>query len=246
MLAYTSLWTAILIVVHTLVITLLSWQVYRHTSGWTRMLGFLILFPWLGATILITTQGVVEEMTAVFSPLGVIMTTSVITGLLLIFYWPPLKRIIRALPLSWLIGVQVYRVLGIVFLFGWLADELPSALGPITAFNDVFVGVTALVVARLIGQGRGLRIARFWNVFGLLDFVYAITVGVLAAPHALQLLPLTPDTAALGLLPLSFITLWAVPLSIFLHAASLMRLAALRKSSGDRARLTLASGSPSQ
>lgn len=224
MLAYANEWALAFIALHSLVIALLSWQVYRRADGWARTLGIGLLAPWFIATIVIATQGWVADMTQVLSPLGFIMTTITLAGLALLMWWRPLRAVLDQLSLAWLMGIQLYRVFGIIFLFGWLAGELPTALGPVTAFNDVFVGLTAPLVAWLWARRDAVRLARAWNIFGLLDFAYAVAVGVLAAPHALRLLALTPDTAALGQLPLSLIVLWAVPLSIFLHVTTLIRL----------------------
>jgi hypothetical protein len=229
MLAIASEITLITVIIHIIVVGLLGWQVYHHASGNMRYSGFILLYGWLGAVVVITTQGMVEDMTGIISPLGVVMTIPLIIGLGMIFYWGRLKAVIAELPISWLIGIQIYRVVGIVFFIGWINNEIPSALGPITAFYDVFIGTTAPIVAFLLLRPtkRIIRIAQVWNVLGILDFVYAITIGVLGAPHAMRLLDLTPDTSALGLLPLSFIALWAVPLSILLHVISLIRLAKL-------------------
>jgi len=229
MLANASAWTLLFIIVHLVVIALLSWQTYRYSSGADRYLGRSVLTPWFVATLAIVHSGMVEDMSAMLSPLGIVLGTVVVAGLALLRYWQPLRRVIQALPLPWLMGIQVYRVIGIVFLFGWLEGSVPVELGPLTAFNDILVSVTALLMARLAITGRRIRLMQAWNIFGLLDFAYAITVGVLAAPHALQVLQLTPDSSALGLLPLSLIALWAVPLSIFLLPICLMRLQALRQ-----------------
>lgn len=224
MLANTQAWTGLITGTHIIVVLLLAVQVYRNTTGWPRFLGGVILIPWLASAVLIAQAGIVEDMTSVLSPLGMILTVMIAGGLGLLLLWEPVKRIVDSLPLRWLMGIQVYRVLGIVFLFGWLSGELPMALGPLTAFNDVFIGVSAPFAAWAASRGRYTRWVRLWNVYGLLDFVYAIMIGVMAAPHAFQLLQLTPDTRALGLLPLSLISLWAVPLSTLLHVASLRRL----------------------
>lgn len=225
MLTYATEWTTALIIAHLVVITILSLLVYRCAAGRARWLGFTLLYPWLAVTAFISAQGIIADMTSVLSPLGITLTVVTACGLALMLTWSPLKHVIATLPLPWLMGIQLYRVFGAVFLFGWLAGEVPTALGPLTAFNDVLVGLTAPLIALVFTRRRTVRLARAWNIFGLLDFAYAVTVGVLAAPHALQLLALTPDSSALGLLPLSFIALWAVPLSVFLHTASLLRLA---------------------
>lgn len=235
MLANASTWMIGLVVTHVVVATLLGWQVYQRGQGWARWLGFGILYPWLGLTLLVTTQGWVADMTGLVPPLGIVMTIATGGGLALMLRWLPLKQAVESLPLGWLMGVQVYRVFGIVFLFGWLAGEVPFALGPLTAFNDVAVGLSALVVTAYVLRGGAVWVGRVWNVYGLLDFAYAVTLGVLAAPNALRLLNLTPDTSALGLLPLSFITLWAVPLSILLHVAALRKLGAVRAVGGEMA-----------
>lgn len=227
MLASASEITLITVIIHIIVVGILGWQVYRHSQGIMRYSGFGLFYGWLGAVILITQNGMVEDMTGVLSPLGFVMTIPIVVGLGLIFYWQPMKMIIAKLPLSWLIGVQLYRVVGIIFLIGWLNNEIPTALGPITALYDVTIGITAPILAFWVISPltkRIIGIAQIWNVLGIMDFVYAITIGVLGAPHALRLLNLTPDTSALGLLPLSFIALWAVPLSILLHVISLVKL----------------------
>lgn len=225
MLAYAALWTNALIAVHLIVISLLSWQVYTRLTDWKRFLG-LVLFVWLAVTVFISAGTWIQDMTIVLSPLGTVMSIAATSAVLLALYWRPMRTLVAALPLSWLMGVQVYRVMGAVFFFGWQSGEVPFALGPFTAFNDVFVGISAPLVVFLLVRRNAKRLAIAWNIFGLLDFAYAVTVGVLAAPHALQLLTLSPDTSVLAQPPLVLISLWAVPLSILLHSVSLARLMA--------------------
>ncbi len=225
MVAYANEWSALFIGVHGVVVVVLGGLLFRHAEGRARY-GGVGLAVWLAATVLIVSTGITEDFTSVISPLGFIMTTVIMLGLAMILGWQPLQRALAALPLHWLMAIQLYRVVGIVFLFGWLAGELPTALGPVTALYDVFIGLTAPLIAFAYVRYGAVRLAQLWNIIGILDFVYAITIGVLAAPHALRLLTLTPDTSALGLLPLALITLWAVPLSVFLHVACLVRLSA--------------------
>lgn len=84
--------------------------------------------------------------------------------------------------------------------------------------------MSALWVVRLLGRPAGRRAALIWNVFGLLDFAWAVPLVLLAAPTPLQALQLNPGVEAMGTQPFVLIAMWAVPFSILLHAAALLKL----------------------
>jgi hypothetical protein len=89
---------------------------------------------------------------------------------------------------------------------------------------DIAIGVTALWVIRQLGRPTGRRAALVWNVFGLLDFAWAVSLVLLAAPTAIQVLTLSPGVEAMGTQPFALLAMWALPFSILLHAASLLKL----------------------
>jgi hypothetical protein len=74
------------------------------------------------------------------------------------------------------------------------------------------------------GGEDGRKAAIAWNIFGLLDFTVAITVGLITSPGPLQLIVPSIPNAAIGLYPTVLIPAFTVPSSILLHALSLRQL----------------------
>lgn len=222
MLALQTELTLLFIIVHIGVVLLLIALALPHLAGRRRFAVAAGLGGWLLSCLVLTLSGVTADFSSLFSPLSMAMTTPVIIGLLLIWRLAWLRQLIAALPIQAVIGIQVYRVLGVIFLLGWLSGELPSALGLPTALFDLSIGISAPLVGLLAARGLR-RFAVLWNVLGLLDFAYSVTLGVLAGP--LALIALTPGPELLSALPLSLIVVWAVPLSILLHSIALIKLA---------------------
>jgi hypothetical protein len=140
-------------------------------------------------------------------------------------------EVLDAMPASWLIGLQVYRVFGGIFLVGWARGVIPGLFSLPAGIGDVTTGLLALPVAyslaaRNSGAARG---AIAWNIFGLLDFTVAVGIGLVTAPGPFQLIvPSVPNTG-LGLYPTVLIPAFAVPSSILLHVLSLRQLRRARR-----------------
>jgi hypothetical protein len=214
--------SALFIVAHLGVIGLLSALVYRHTTGRARYSGAAILLPWFAFCVALTLTDSGGEFDSLTSPLTMTMTAPLLITIVLWRMSTSLRQVVAALPVHLLISVQLYRVLGAIFYVGWNSGELPTAIGPVTALLDVSIGLTAPLVGYLYWRSRVRQVVIAWNVLGLIDFAYAITVGVLAGP--LGVLKLTPGPHLLGELPLSLIIAWAVPLSVMLHGFVLARV----------------------
>ncbi len=142
-----------------------------------------------------------------------------------------------ATPVSWLVGLQVYRVMGASFVFLWLAGAVPGAFALPAGLGDALVGLLAIPVARWTagGEGRARRAAIAWNVLGVADLVNALTLGFLSAPGPLQLLAHDHPNALVGRYPTVMTPAFAVPLSLILHGLSLWQLRR-RASSGTPTR----------
>ena len=168
-------------------------------------------------------------------PFGVLLP--VIAGVVIIFRSKTAVRLLDATPLHWLIAVQTYRVIGVVFLILYAGGELPQVFAIPAGAGDVFVGLFALVAAWAVR--RGLPWARSaayaWNFAGLLDFVVALATGFLSSPSPLQVFALDHPNRLVTAYPLVMIPAFLVPLSILLHVLCLWKLGREgRRSAGNR------------
>ncbi len=134
-----------------------------------------------------------------------------------------IAAVLDAVSPAWLVGLQVYRLRGGVFLARWAAGELPGVFALPAGAGDVLVGLLALPVALLLRSGArgGRAAAQAWNVLGIADLLVAIAIGALTTSGRLPVA--TPNTATRSY-PLVMIPAFAVPLSLLLHALSLRQL----------------------
>ena len=103
-----------------------------------------------------------------------------------------LSRIIDAVPQSWLVGIRVYRTIGLIFLILFGLGKLPGDFALPAGIGDVLVGVLAPVVGFLYARGVNGReqLVRAWNALGIVDLVVAVGTGFLTSPSPFQLLSL--------------------------------------------------------
>ena len=152
----------------------------------------------------------------------------IIVALLIITLSPAVRRVIAAASLPMIIGVQVYRVIGVVFVILLAQGQLPAHFALPAGWGDVVVGLSAPLVALALARGgwRARTLAAGWNVFGLLDLVVAVGMGsgYLAPFLASDLGPRVAPAPAMGVFPLILVPTFAVPVSVLLHLIALGRL----------------------
>lgn len=135
-------------------------------------------------------------------------------------------QLLDAMPASWLVAIQLYRVFGSVFLVEALRGSLAGVFGLPAGVGDVLTGVFALPAAIAVSAGTpaGRRAAIAWNLLGLADLTVAITLGMITSPGPMQLIfPAAPSIGA-GAYPNVLTPAFVVPSSILLHALSLRQL----------------------
>jgi hypothetical protein len=150
----------------------------------------------------------------------------ILVGVLLFRTWPLLRRTLAVVPHEWLVGVQFYRVLGVIFLILYAVGRLPALFALPAGVGDSLVGILAPLVATAYARpstGAERRV-RLWNLLGIADLVIAVTTGFLTSPSPLQLAAFDRPSILIAIFPLSLIPVYMVPLSILLHFASLYRL----------------------
>src|SRR5437588_7329507 len=144
----------------------------------------------------------------------------VIIGAPLLLLSKRVGQLLDAMPVTWLVALQLYRVFGSWALAAWLHGVLPGVFAVPAGTGDVLTGLFAVpaAIAVATGTAQGRRAAIAWNIFGLADFAVAITLGMITAPGRFQLIvPNVLNSAGAGVYPDVLTPAFVVPCSILLH-----------------------------
>jgi hypothetical protein len=187
-----------------------------------------LLFGWLALDMTLGSLGVFQAGPDRKVPvIAFAILIPIIVGIWMIRSSSVTREVLRVVPQQWMVGVQAYRGLGSIFLilYGWRL--LPGVFALPAGFGDTLVGLSALLVAALYATGSPNRewLVAAWNLLGIADLVIAVGTGFLSAPGPAQLFSFAAPNVLVGAYPLVMIPIYAVPLSIVVHAASLTRLA---------------------
>lgn len=226
-----------------LVSLLLGLNVALSRAGWSpqrrsRTVGgvALVLIGWFVCSLVLTWLGVFRGDPHRLPTIQYAIVLPILVGAWLIYRAPIVSAVIDATPQSWLVGVQLYRALGVIFLVLLGLHMLPGLFAWPAGVGDVLVGllapIVALAYARRPHESSGMVVG--WNLLGIADLVVAVTTGMLTSPSSL-LAPVagTPSTIV-SEFPLALIPVFLVPLSILLHLASLRKLQRTRSVPGSR------------
>ena len=193
----------------------------------------IFLFGWLGAALVLgpAPGSIAGRDPFYLTPLLPLFALgSSIVVLAAIGFSPAFRRALGAVSLPAVHGVQLYRVLGVIFLVLMARGQVPGHFALPAGWGDLAVGLAApLVAIALARRAEGSRnVAVGWNVFGLVDLAVAVGMGTgyltpLLAPH---LGSAVPPAAAMGVFPMILVPTFAVPVSIMLHIVGITRLTA--------------------
>ena len=150
----------------------------------------------------------------------------VIIGAPLLLLSKRVGQLLDAMPTTWLVALQLYRVFGSQWLAYWLRGLLPGLWALPAGTGDVLTGLFAVpaAIALATGTAEGRKAAILWNIFGLADFAVAITLGLIISPGRFQLI--VPNGPSIGVdgYPNVLTPAFVVSSSILLHALSLRQL----------------------
>jgi hypothetical protein len=129
----------------------------------------------------------------------------------------------KELSQKWIVGPQLFRVIGGLFLIEMLRANIPGIFAYPAGIGDILVGMVAFGV--LLAYKKEGRIAGTWILvvvtLGITDFVSAFFFGFTSTPGPLQLFfPDNPNR--LMVFPTGMIPLFLVPYAIFFHVLSLL------------------------
>jgi hypothetical protein len=209
----------------------------QRRSFWT---GTTLLVAWFFTALVSSWLGFYQGKPTRVPTIEVGLLLPIIAGVIFYLRSSVLRRIAAAASQTLLVGIQFYRVLGIVFLVLFAGGALPGVFALPAGTGDVALGLVAPAVA--FALARGLRgsagLARAWNLFGLADLVVAVTTGFLSSPSPIQKFAFDHPNTLITAFPLVMIPVFLVPLAILLHLASLAKLGLSRPSSNESIGLT--------
>jgi len=191
---------------------------------------------WLAVVVPVTLWAAIAWTAAIngvfrtgFSPLPLLPAAiflPVIGGVPLIVLSKRVGQVLDAVPDTWLVALQVYRVLGVQWLAYWMRGLLPTVFALPAGTGDVLTGLFALqaAIAVAAGTARGRRAVIYWNIFGLADFAIAITMGMIVSSGQFQFI--APDVSGVGVdtFPNVLTPAFVVPSSVLLHVLSIRQL----------------------
>ncbi len=208
------------------------------TPGERRAAWLAVMIPytlWMAAAWSGAINGVFRTGTGLpLLPLAIFLP--VIVGAPLLLLSRRVGQVLDAMPASWLVALQLYRVFGSWALAAGLRGVLPALFGVPAGILDILTGLFAVpaAIAVATGTAQGRRTAIAWNIFGLTDFAVAITLGAITSPGPLQLIVPEVSSIGAGAYPGVLTPAFVVPSAILLHALSLRQL--IRRGRAEAAR----------
>jgi hypothetical protein len=151
----------------------------------------------------------------------------VIGGLAAWFWWPAFRDTLLALPLAALIGINAFRIGGVLFLILYAQGRLSGPFAQSAGWGDIITGLAAIPLAAMVAAGTfpSRRLIAAWNAFGALDLFAAILLGALSSPGTpLRLFTEGPGTVVMATLPWAMVPTILVPLWLLVHLIIARRL----------------------
>jgi hypothetical protein len=193
-----------------------------------RLAAFAAAAGWLGIIVAVAAlgglaPGVLGSIPANLLPFA---------GLLALLFggWflvPQFRRALLSVPLPALVAVHAGRLGGLFFLLLYADGRLSAPFAPAAGLGDMVTGAFAIPLAVMLTLGFEMRRTWLgvWNVFGALDLVVAVSLGLLSAPGTpFRVFTEGPGTQAMTTVPWVFVPAMLVPIFLLVHLAIATRL----------------------
>ena len=224
-------WMSTLALLFCIAVPAMLWQAFERTGKAARIRGArtasawlgVLFLVWVGLAVLLSLRGFFEADPSARIPNLLVALLPLLAGLVLWPAWRGFRETVLAARPDWMIRLQHYRIVGILYLAGWHYGLMPAVFSIPAGFGDCLVGFSAPWVAWMVARQRpGAAFAgRFWNIFGLVDIATGVTLGALTAPSPFQLLAKDAPDVAITTFPLVLLPTILVPLSLLCHIYSL-------------------------
>lgn len=203
--------------------------------GWAAIAG-----AWVGLA-----SGLGAAGRLAFSPgnpvplVGVLFAVPLLTVGALALRNAKVRSTLLAIPMPLLIGLNALRVLGVLFLLLAAAGRLSGPFPYFAGWGDIITGAFAIPLALSVARSQMLPVAavRLWSIFGALDLIVAVGLGITsAAGSPIQLIHAGVGSQAMQYLPFCLVPTVLVPFYLITHAIIAAQLKALRAAPAARER----------
>lgn len=122
-------------------------------------------------------------------PFNLLSTGAISLSLFFLAYWklPQFREYIFNIDMRLLIMLHSWRTLGLSFIFLYYVEKLPTLFSFLAGFGDAIVAVSAVFLAYRMftnKNGTAKKTIKAWNTFGIIDFIIAVSIGVLTQTDA--------------------------------------------------------------
>lgn len=179
---------------------------------------------WLMFASMLAQSGALAQWDAL-PPRPMLLPLTALVGIAIVARTTPFARLAIALPLSWPIAAQTFRLFVELLLHAvYAAGDLPVQMTWEGRNLDVITGVTAPLVALAATYGAPRWALVAWNVVGLALLVNVVGTAVTSVPGPLHLdWPGAPLTIV-ATWPFVWLPAFLVPFALFAHVVSLRQL----------------------
>jgi hypothetical protein len=184
-----------------------------QVSFGSRLIVAAVVGAWIGVAIAVTAAGPLSPLTL----LSLFSFPLLVAALLAAF--PATRAVLAEIPVPLIIGLNVIRGLGFLFILLAIAGRLSGPFPYFAGIGDMLTALFALPVARLAARTllNDPRVIA-WNAFGMLDLVVAVSLGLTSSNgFPLRLIHGGAGSAAITTLPWSLVPLVLVPTFLIGH-----------------------------
>ena len=152
------------------------------------------------------------------------------------FGWTPFRDFILGADLRFVAAMQAWRWAGAQFFWLYAWGVLPELFAFPAGVGDMAIGVTAPWIVIGLVRNPSFALSRryvIWNILGIVDFVVAVSMGVLTSGLFPGINSLTGNvtSGAMNRLPLVLVPAVVVPFFTMLHFTALFQARQLARRS---------------
>jgi hypothetical protein len=219
--------TILIVSLAVLVVVAVFLMLWRESTsartGAVAVIAGLVLVAWMLFTSIAASRGAYLPTPTPTPPLVGVQLVIALAGMAICLVLSPSLRALLTNQRD-LIRLNVWRLVGVVFLVLMVAGQAPALWALPTGIGDVLIGATAFWVASGLDAPGGARRAVIFNWLGLLDLLVAVSLGVMSSPGPAQLFHTNPTMELATHFPLVLVPTFLVPLAVMVHAISLWQL----------------------